>query len=78
MLASVTQSDVRLTVDQEDAGFDTCRGRQYSFVEIDNEIFSTVILSLPLIKEGQLLILGERICTVYGIQMTIQGTLNFP
>ena len=29
------------------------RGRQHSFVETDHEIFSTVILSLPLIQEGQ-------------------------
>ena len=28
-------------------------GRQHSFAEIDHEIFSTVILSLPLIQEGQ-------------------------
>ena len=28
-------------------------GRQHFFVEIDHEIFSTVILSLPLIQEGQ-------------------------
>ena len=28
--------------------------RQYSFVEIDYEIFSMVILSFPLIQEGQL------------------------
>ena len=34
------------------------------FVEIDNEIFSTVILSLPLIQEGQLSVSGERICTI--------------
>ena len=34
------------------------------FVEIDHEIFSTVILSLPLIKEGQLSVSGERICTI--------------
>ena len=33
-------------------GFDPRRGRQHSFVEIDHEIFSTVILSLPLIQEG--------------------------
>ena len=38
--------------------------RQHSFVEIDHEIFSTVILSLPLIQEGQLLVSGERMCTV--------------
>ena len=30
-------------------GFNPRRGRQHSFVEIDDEIFSTVILSLPLI-----------------------------
>ena len=35
-----------------------------SFVEIDHEIFSTVILSLPLIQEGQLSVSGERMCTV--------------
>ena len=40
------------------------RGRQHSFVEIDREIFSTVILSLPLIQEGQLSVSGERMCTV--------------
>ena len=36
---------------------------QHSFVEIDHEIFSTVILSLPLIQEGQLSVSGERMCT---------------
>ena len=36
------------------------RGRQHSFVETDHEIFSTVILSLPLIQEGQLSVSGER------------------
>ena len=40
------------------------RGRQHSFVEIDHEIFSTVILSLPLIQEGQLSDCGERMCTI--------------
>ena len=40
------------------------RGRQHSFVEIDHEIFSTVILSLPLIQEGQLSVSGEEMCTV--------------
>ena len=40
------------------------RGRQHSFVEIDHEIFSTVILSLPLIQEGQLSISSERMCTI--------------
>ena len=38
--------------------------RQHSFVEIDHEIFSTVILSLPLIQKGQLSVSGERMCTI--------------
>ena len=42
----------------------TCRrSRQHSFVEIDHEIFSMVILSLPLIQEGQLSVSGEGMCT---------------
>ena len=45
-------------------GFDPRRGWQHSFVEIDHEIFSTVILSLPLIQEGQLSVSGERMCTI--------------
>ena len=39
------------------------RGRQHSFVEIDHEIFSMVILSLLLIQEGQLSVSGEKMCT---------------
>ena len=38
--------------------------RQPSFVEIDYGIFSTVILSLPLIQEGQLSVSGEIMCTI--------------
>ena len=53
----------RPTGDQEVAG-STPAGRQHSFVEIDHEIFSTVILSLPLIQEGQLSVSGERMCTI--------------
>ena len=45
-------------------GFNPCRGRQHSFVEIDNEIFSMVILSLPLIQEGQLSVSGEGMGTI--------------
>ena len=45
-------------------GFDPHRGRQHSFVEIDQEIFSMVILSLPLIQEGQLSVSGERMCII--------------
>ena len=44
--------------------FNPRRGQQHSFVEIDHEIFSTVILSLPLIQEGQLSVSGERVCTI--------------
>ena len=40
------------------------RGRQHSFVEIDHEIFSTVILSFPLTQEGQLSVSGKRMCTI--------------
>ena len=34
-------------------GFSLGRVQQHSFLEIDQEIFSVVILSLPLIQEGQ-------------------------
>ena len=39
-------------------------GRQHSFVEIDQEIFSIVILSLQLIQEGKLSVSGEYLCTI--------------
>ena len=45
-------------------GFNPRRGRQLFFLEIDHEIFSTVIVSLPLIQEGQLSVSGERMCTL--------------
>ena len=64
-LASVAQSDA--PSDRRPGGrggFNPRRGRQHSFVEIDHEIFSTVILSLPLIQEGQLSVSGERMCTI--------------
>ena len=61
--ASMAQLDARPTGDQEVAG-STPAERQHSFVEIDHEIFSTVILSLPLIQEGQLSVSGERMCTI--------------
>ena len=45
--------------------FDPCRGQQHSFIwKFDHEIFSTVILSLPLIQEGQLSVSGKRMCTI--------------
>ena len=46
-------------------GFNPRQGWQHSFVETDHEeIFSTVILSLPLIQEGQLSVSGETMCTI--------------
>ena len=48
--ASVAQLHARPTGDQEVAG-STPPGRQHSFVETDHEIFSTVILYLPLFKK---------------------------
>ena len=72
-LLKFTSSDTPASVAQLDApsdwrpggrGFNPRRGRQHSFVEIDHEIFSTVILSLPLIQEGQLSVSGERMCTI--------------
>ena len=63
-LASVAQLDAPSDWRPGGRGFDPRRGRQHSFVEIDHEIFSTVILSLPLIQEGQLSVSGERMCTI--------------
>ena len=47
--ASEAQLDVPSDWRPGGRGFNPCRGRQHSFVEIDHEIFSKVILSLPLI-----------------------------
>ena len=33
-------------------------------MDIDHEIFSMVILSPPLIQEGQLSVSGKRMCTI--------------
>ena len=52
----------RPTGDQEVANHR--QDRQHSFVEIDHEKFSAVILSLPLIQEGQLSVSGKRMCTI--------------
>ena len=60
---SVAQLDARPTDDQLAAGSNP-PGRQHPFVEPDHEIFSTIILSLPLIQEGQLSVSGERMCTI--------------
>ena len=62
--ASVAQLDAPSDWRPGGCAFNPRRGRQHLFVEIDHEIFSTVILSLPLIQEGQLSVSGERMCTV--------------
>ena len=59
----MAQFDAYLTGDQEVLG-STPAGSAKFFWEIDHEIFSTVILSLPLIQEGQLSVSGERMCTI--------------
>ena len=62
--ASVAQLDAPSDWRPGGRGFNPRRGRQHSFVEIDHEIFSMVILSLPLIQEGQLSVSVERMCTI--------------
>ena len=44
-------------------GFDPCRVREHSFVEIDHKIFSTVIIFLLVIQEGHLSVSGKRMWT---------------
>ena len=62
-LALVAQLDARPIGDQ-DVMFNPRRGPQHSLLETDHEIFSMVILSLPLIQEGQLSVSGKRMCTI--------------
>ena len=64
LLASVAQLEAPSDWRSGGSGLNPRRGRQHSYVEIDREIFSTVILSLPLIQEGQLSVSGERMCTI--------------
>ena len=62
--ASVAQLDAPSDWRPGGRGFNRRQGRQHSVVEIDHEIFSTVIFSLPLIQEEQLSVSGERMCTM--------------
>ena len=62
--ASVAQLDAPSDWRPGGHGFKPRRGRQHSFVEIDHEIVSMVILSLPLIQEGQLSVFGKGMCTI--------------
>ena len=57
----MAQFDVRPTGDQEVAG--STPGNILSW-RFEHEIFSSVMLSLPLIQEGQLSVSGERMCTI--------------
>ena len=59
----VIQLDAQPTGDQEVAG-STPTGLAPFFMEIDHEIFSTIILSLLLIQDRHLSVSGERICTI--------------
>ena len=61
---SVAQLDAPSDWRPGGCGFKPRRGRQHSFVEIDREIFSTAILFLPLIQEGQLPVLAKE-CAQY-------------
>ena len=62
--ASVAQLDAPFDWSPGGCRFNPLRGRQHSFVEIDHEIFSTVILSLSLIQEGQLSVSGKIMYTI--------------
>ena len=62
--ASVAQLDGPSDWIPGGCGFNPHLGQQHSFMEMNHEIFSTVILSLPLIQEGQLSVSGERMCTI--------------
>ena len=63
-LATVAQLNARLTGDQEVAGSTPTEVSNILSWRFDFEIFSTVILSLPLIQEGQLSVSGERLCII--------------
>ena len=54
----MAQFDAHPTGDQEVSGSTPAEVSNNFYVEIDHEIFSMVILSLPLIQEGQLSVSG--------------------
>ena len=61
--ASVAQLDARPTGDQEVAGSTPAESAILS-LRFDHEIFSTIIVSLPPIQEGQWSVSGDRMCTI--------------
>ena len=64
MPALVAHLDAPPTDDQEVAGSTPIRSATFLSWRFDYKIFSTVILSLPLIQGDHLLISGERMCTL--------------
>ena len=62
--ASVAQLDAPSDWRPGGRRFNPHWGQQHPSMEINREIFSTVILSLPLIQEGQLSVSGERMYTI--------------
>ena len=60
----MAQLDARPTGDQDVAGSTSAEVGNILLWRFDHEIFSTAILSLPLIQEGQLSVSGERMCTI--------------
>ena len=62
--ASVAQLDAPSDWRPGGRGYNPSWGRQHSFVEIDHEIFSTVILSLPLTQKGSCQFLAKE-CAQY-------------
>ena len=60
----MAQLDVRPIGIQEVAGLNSPTRQHFFSWTFDHEIFSTVIFSLPLIQEGQVLVSGERMCTI--------------
>ena len=65
LLGPVAQSVASQTADTGVASSNTARS--HTFVEIDREIISTVVLLIPLIREGLLSVTGESMCTKYWI-----------
>ena len=63
-LASVAQLDARPTGDQEAVGSTPTEVGNILSWRLGHEIFSTVILCLPLIQEGQLSVSGDRMCAI--------------
>ena len=68
--ASVAQS----TVITDQGVMSLIPTRPHTFVLIDHEIFSLVILLLPLIQEGLLLVKNQSMCTKYWL--TAQSKLT--